>query len=258
MDTPTPHQPHGQPHIPTAAVPAPYTDSYGIASIVLALFAFTIPGLVVGLIGASKAKRMRVSPAVSRVGWILNLVFLVISTVILVAVIAFVVSHPEEIKSELSSLKDASRTTVAAGGARLLVPTSFESIAEDYPDADIAQGDLFSEAYVIMYRESSADIASNTTVSDYANLSYQQFIADNGYSEQSRTQLTAGQVANPYGYEIADYRIDATYEGHKYVYVIRYVRTAQSYYTVMSWTMPSHLDDNQTTLYNILGSFQEL
>lgn len=258
MDTPSSRHPHGQPHVPIPAAPASYTDGYGIASIVLALFAFTIPGLIIGLIGASKAKRMRASPVVSRVGWILNLVFLVISTIILVAVIAFVVSHPEEIKSEISSLKDASRTTVAAGGARLLVPTSFESIASDYPDADIAQGDLFGEAYVITYRESSADVASNTTASDYANLSYRQFEADSGYSEQSRTQLAAGQVANPNGYDVADYRIDATYEGHKYVYLVRYVRTAQSYYTVMSWTMPSYLDDNQTTLYNILASFQEL
>ena len=258
MNAPTPHHPHGQPHAPTPALPASYTDSYGIASIVLALFALTIPGLIVGLIGASKAKRMRASPAVSRVGWILNLVFLVISTIVLFAVIAFVVSHPEDVKSGLSSLKDSSRRTVAAGGARLLVPTTFESIASDYPDADIAQGDLFGEAYVITYRESSADVASNTTASDYANLSYRQFEADSGYSEQSRTQLAAGQVANPDGYDVADYRIDATYEGHKYVYLVRYVRTAQNYYTVMSWTMPSYLEDNQETLYGILGSFQEL
>ena len=253
-----PHPTHGQPHVPPAPTPASYSDSYGIASIVLALFAFTIPGLIIGLIGASKAKRLRVSPVVSRVGWILNLVFLVISTIVLVALVAFVVSHPEEIKSELSSLEEASRTTVAAGGARLLVPASFESITDDYPEADIAQGDLFAEAYVITYRDSTEDVASNTSVNDYANLSYGQFETESGYSEQSRTQLPAGFIANPHAYDVADYRIGATYEGRKYVYFVRYVRTAQGYYTVMSWTMPSYLDDNEKKLHGILASFQEL
>lgn len=257
MDNPDSDSAYGQPPPPTAPTAAGYTDGYGIASIIMALFMFTIPGLVVGLIGASKAKRLRVSPAVSRVGWILNLVFLVISSVILIALIAYVATHPDEIKSELSSLEGVSQTTVTSGGASLRIPSSFESIEADYPDADIAQGDLQGETYVVTYHDSVADIAAGTTINDYSDLSYQAFATESGYSNQTRTQLAAGTISNPHNYEVADYRIDASYEGYNFVYFMRYVRTATNYYTVMSWTMPSELDSNKSRLFDILASFEE-
>ena len=52
-------------------------DRYGVLSIVIAFIGFQIIGLIIGLVGASKAKKEGRSPTLSRIGWILNLVIII-------------------------------------------------------------------------------------------------------------------------------------------------------------------------------------
>lgn len=66
------------------------TDVLGIVSLCLIVY-FPPAGLVVGLIGASKAKKEGYSPILSRIGWIANLaitslalLFLIIGLVLLI------------------------------------------------------------------------------------------------------------------------------------------------------------------------------
>ena len=67
--TPQPTMPTPQPgYVPPA--PASKTDGLGIASIALAFFGFSPIAFILGLIGASKAKKAGHSPILSRVGWI--------------------------------------------------------------------------------------------------------------------------------------------------------------------------------------------
>lgn len=86
----SPGAPAGSPISPANSVPVASqpvaqekTDALGIVSIVLALAGITPIGLIVGLVGASHAKKEGRSPILSKVGWILNLVFT------LLAVLAF-------------------------------------------------------------------------------------------------------------------------------------------------------------------------
>lgn len=60
------------------------TDILGILSIV-SIFTGLLPvGLILGLVGASQAKKAHASPVVSRVGWILNLILLLAAIPVLI------------------------------------------------------------------------------------------------------------------------------------------------------------------------------
>lgn len=64
-------------------------DVLGLVSIGLALFGLSLPGFIVGLVGASQAKKAGNSVVISRIGWILNLVICIIVTVMIGLLIAF-------------------------------------------------------------------------------------------------------------------------------------------------------------------------
>ena len=55
------------------------TDVLGILSLVAVFIFMQIPGLIIGLIGASKAKKEGRSPTLSRIGWILNAVIIALA-----------------------------------------------------------------------------------------------------------------------------------------------------------------------------------
>lgn len=66
------------------------TDVLGIVSLVMAFTALQIPGLIVGLIGEKNAKNEGRSPRLSRIGWIINLVMLVLFTIV-IAIFLFMI-----------------------------------------------------------------------------------------------------------------------------------------------------------------------
>ncbi len=76
--TPVAHAPKNEP-----------VDVLGLVSLGLALFGLSLPGFIVGLVGASQAKKAGNSPVISRIGWIMNLVICIIVIVIVGMIIAF-------------------------------------------------------------------------------------------------------------------------------------------------------------------------
>ncbi|MDQ5972741.1 MAG: hypothetical protein QG553_900 [Patescibacteria group bacterium] len=64
-------------------------DVLGLVSIGLAMFGLSLPGFIVGLVGASQAKKAGNSAVISRIGWIMNLVICIIVTILFGLLIAF-------------------------------------------------------------------------------------------------------------------------------------------------------------------------
>lgn len=65
------------------------TDVLGIISIICAFVGFTLPGFILGLVGAYYAKKEKRSVVLSRIGWILNLVFTIVFIILLIALVSF-------------------------------------------------------------------------------------------------------------------------------------------------------------------------
>lgn len=83
-----PTQPNAPPPPQPQVAPQSTTDTMGIISIVCGVIGLSLVGFVVGLIGASKAKKEGRSPVLSRVGWILGLIEMVVVILIFVIIIA--------------------------------------------------------------------------------------------------------------------------------------------------------------------------
>lgn len=74
---------------PEAVAPQEQKDDVlGILSLVASLCGFAVVGLVLGLIGASKAKKEGRSVALSRTGWIIGLVFTVLGLLFILVILA--------------------------------------------------------------------------------------------------------------------------------------------------------------------------
>jgi len=64
------------------------TDVLGIISIVLSFAGLSLIGFILGLVGASQAKKRSSSPVLSRIGWILGLVSTFMTLAVLILVLA--------------------------------------------------------------------------------------------------------------------------------------------------------------------------
>ncbi len=74
---------------PVAQPQASTTDILGIISLVCAFIGLALIGFILGLVGVSQAKKAGRSTTLSKIGWILNLVFMIIGLIVgIVLVIA--------------------------------------------------------------------------------------------------------------------------------------------------------------------------
>ncbi len=70
--------------VPVGTPPENKTDVMGIISLACAFFGLQLPGFIIGLIGAKKAKEEGRSATLSKVGWIINLILMIIVILVLV------------------------------------------------------------------------------------------------------------------------------------------------------------------------------
>ncbi len=104
----TPPENHTTHHNP-GPVKGEKVDVLGIISVMCASFGFAPLGLIFGLVGVRKAKREGYNPIISRIGWIISLVFtiligLVIGLIILLFAFAANRSHDVTIKNDINQL----------------------------------------------------------------------------------------------------------------------------------------------------------
>jgi hypothetical protein len=90
------------------------TDILGIISLICAFIGLQLIGFILGLIGSSKAKKEGRSNTLSKIGWILNLIFGIIATILMILWVVLAVgaankkadlikSNPGTISSQLES-----------------------------------------------------------------------------------------------------------------------------------------------------------
>lgn len=254
-----------QPPVPGGQAPQNQTDVMGIISIVLPFVGLSLVGLVVGLIGASKAKREGRSPILSRIGWIISLVVVLISIALFALLVALGVQQQQEKdaarssnSSSLSSAEvDANSRKVSVDGFSLVVPNDFADIPEEYRNtsANYTQGDDATNEYALVIKESAGDFRDSMTVQDYADLLNEDYKSGDSVTGAVISPLT--DVANGGNLDAVDYMITGESGDIQVVYYIRYVKTATSFYQIMTWTSPSSIAFAQPDLYSILESFRE-
>jgi hypothetical protein len=277
-----PVQPSPQPPIPPAPQPgapgippqpgtpgqAPQgqTDILGIIGIVLAIIGFAPIGLILGLIGASKAKREQRSPLLSRIAWILSLVITVLFTLGFILLVTFGLLAASQNKnntstntSDTSSSSDTSTPGLSerkdyGDGFSLIVPDTFTDIPNTTgDDASYAKGDDTTAEYVLIAKQSTLDVATGMTAQEYGQRINEQFQLTNPVA------TSIFDIENPAGYDVADFELrGSTENGTNLVYYIRYIKTATYFYQVVTWTAPSQAAQVRPDLVKIIESFREV
>lgn len=249
MQPPVPPQQHSE-----------RTDVMGIISIIAPFIGFSLIGLVIGLIGASNAKRERRSPVLSRVGWIISLVVTILTLLIIALIAAAIVVNPnigEPSSPQHSQQSSGDLKQVSSDGFTLTVPQSFTDIPDKYKSADaiLSKGDDYSEEYVAVVKEPKTDFQDGMTAQGYADVvNKHNYLEGSTITDPIVTPLTG--VSNPYTYQAADYEITGAVDGVKIVYYTRYIATSSHFYQVITWTLPRQADQTKADLFAILESFK--
>lgn len=255
-----------QPAAPMSQAPHAQTDVLGIIGIVLAVIGFAPIGLILGLVGASKAKREQRSPLLSRIAWILSLVITVLFTLGIILLIAFGVLAASQSKS--NTLSDTSDTTSSSStdtpslserkdygdGFSLIVPDTFVDIPNTTgDDASYAKGDNTTAEYALIAKQSTLDVAAGMTAQEYGQRINAQFQLNNPVA------VGIFDIENPAGYNVADFELrGSTESGTNLVYYLRYIKTDNYFYQVVTWTAPSQAAQVRPDLVKIIESFREV
>lgn len=259
---PIPSAPH--PPVPPVGQPKDFTDVFGIISIIMVFLVLHLPGFILGLVGASKAKKAGQSPVLSRIGWIANLVLMIFTLIgiLLFALLIFAVKQNADTTKAASNLFDSSMSigatetrTDEGQGFSLAVPTYFAEIEEQYRSADAiySQGSDLENEYVMVIKESTSDFSDTLTVSEYADLVNNNYASGQTLTNAVITPLYG--IANPNELSVKDFEVTGESSGVKIVFYIRYVKAGTSLYQVAAWTNPSSKATAKPVLTAILQSF---
>lgn len=257
-----------QPPAPTPQPPKDHTDVMGIISIVMIFVFLHLPGFILGLVGASKAKREGYSPVLSRVGWIANLISMILTLLVVtlfILLVIFAKQQADEIKAsgtssiggDLSAMTSREDFRTDSGdGFSIAVPDYFTDLEAEYRNdaASYSKGFDFTNEYVMVIKESTVDFSSSMTVQGYADLLNKNYQDGSSLTSAVVTPLTG--VSNPNGLQTVDYKVTGDTDNVKIVYYVRYVKTATSFYQVVAWTSPSTVVTAEPTLIAILESFR--
>ena len=85
----------------------------------------------------------------SRIGWILNLIGMVIGLIVCIGFTVYFITHPESLKSpttpasslNLDETPTRNERSVSSNGITLSVPNDYIDVSDEYPKASFAQGD---------------------------------------------------------------------------------------------------------------------
>lgn len=255
-----------QPPAPMPRQASDQTDVLGILSIISSFVGLSAVGVVLGLVGASQAKQAGRPVILSRVGWILSLVWTVLTCVGIVIGIVIALVAPQWF-SELSPATGPSPTTqvapdtrtVSVDGFSLVVPASFHDIPESDRAVEVryTQADYTKREYVAVFKESREDFSKDMDAQGYADLVNQYNYYEEGSPITNPVITPFPGVKNPAGHAVADYKMTGEVGGMSLVYYMRYVASGDSFYQIVTWTVPSKVAVAEPTLVKILESFRE-
>jgi amino acid transporter len=116
------------------------TDVLGIISLICAFIGLQVIGFIVGLIGVKKAKEENRPATLSKIGWILNLIFMIIALIVIIAIIAlgaFASNNSEKIEDAARNIESSVQESANSEPNADLV-AAYEKITEGMSKADLA------------------------------------------------------------------------------------------------------------------------
>ncbi len=139
------------------------------------------------------------------------------------------------------------------GRFQLTVPADWQKETQLNEQASIQASNRGRETYVILLTESKSDFADEMTLERFTSATRGNMMA--GVSSAQSAEPTPTTIS---GNPALQYEIRGVIEGLNAVYLITTVETSEHYHQIISWTLPSRLDQHRGTLLEVAKSFKDV
>jgi hypothetical protein len=137
------------------------------------------------------------------------------------------------------------------GKFQLTVPAGWRENSSLNEQAEIKAANPLQEMYVIVLTEAKTDFTDDMTLDQFTTIT----------RESMTSNLTSPELSPPLpvtinGNSARQYEIQGEVKNVKLAYLITTVETSAHFHQVVTWTLRSRIDKNQTTLQQVAGSFR--
>jgi hypothetical protein len=137
------------------------------------------------------------------------------------------------------------------GKFQLTVPVGWRENSSLNEQAEIKAANPLQEMYVIVLTEAKTDFTDDMTLDQFTTIT----------RESMTSNLTSPELSPPLpvtinGNSARQYEIQGEVKNVKLAYLITTVETSAHFHQVVTWTLRSRIDKNQTTLQQVAGSFR--
>ncbi|HKQ52767.1 MAG TPA: hypothetical protein VJT74_10385 [Pyrinomonadaceae bacterium] len=139
------------------------------------------------------------------------------------------------------------------GRFQLTVPGDWRKETQLNEQASIQASNRVRETYVVLLSESKSDFTDEMSLERFTSLTRGNMMAGVRSAESAEPQPT-----NVSGNPALQYEIRGGVEGLNVVYIITTVETPEHYHQIITWTLPSRLEQHRPTLLDVTRSFKEL
>ena len=139
------------------------------------------------------------------------------------------------------------------GRFQLTVPGDWRKETELNQQATIQASNRVRETYVVLLSESKGDFTDEMTLERFTKATRDNMMAGVRSAESAEPTPT-----NISGNPALQYEIRGGVEGLNIVYLITTVETPEHYHQIITWTLPSRLEQHRPTLLEVTRSFKEL
>lgn len=207
-----------------AAYQAGYEMGYAVGGLIGCVLMIAIPVLFIVSLILAIVKKSK--------GWTIAAVISGLLGLGLIGVSAFMA-----FKGVSEAIEESGNPKVlqgAEGTFEITVPGHWSEQDLQTPDASLQAGNLFREEYLVVIHEPKADFDPDFTIDDYAEVIGD--IVSEGTENIDRGQVSTLEIQ---GLPARRYRLEGSVDGIRIVYLMTFVETADRFYQLMMWTLPS-------------------
>jgi hypothetical protein len=143
--------------------------------------------------------------------------------------------------------------TSADGNFQLTVPPGWQQESGLNPEAVIQAANRSGKMYAMVISESKQDFTGETKLAEFTSLTRNIMLG-----RLSSPEATEPKPTTISGNSALQYELRGVVQGLNLMYIVTTVETPQHYHQVITWTQPSQIDNNRSTMLEVTQSFKEV
>lgn len=158
-------------------------------------------------------------------------------------------------KNQTGNAEELDKSIVTADKKwEMKVPSDWEETKELNDDADLQASNLKKEMYAIVMIEPKEDLGEGVDLQKYSELTYEPFIQNVANFKERK----APSEIDVNGNKALHYEYQGEVDDVKVIYLHRLLESPTHFVQIISWTLPSHWEENQSTLEKVIGTVKEI